>query len=70
MIQLAQRLVTIQGKEEKILSFEVWFQTPWGLIDKLDDAVARCVAHDIDPNINLVPVSVAITETNYEVIGR
>jgi len=52
-----------------IIKFEVWFQTPYGLFKELADAIVRVEENDFDANLNVRPVSVAITETGYEVCG-
>jgi hypothetical protein len=48
----------------------VWFQTPFGLVEELNEAVERVQEHGIDPEVSIVPVSVAVTDTLYEVCGH
>ncbi len=70
MISLTRKTLTRNGVESEIIRFEVWFQTPFGLIENLEDAVVRLTAADMDPETIIVPVSVAISESSYEVVGR
>lgn len=69
MFHKAKKEITILGKTEPIIGFDVWFMTPFGLTDDYESAVKRLVADDMDVELCLKPVAVAITETNYEVIG-
>jgi hypothetical protein len=61
--------ISINGKEEKIERLEVWWQTPFGLITDLQDAVKRLQQDDFPVQGCLKPVSVAITASTYEVVG-
>lgn len=70
MIDIARGYITIQGKEEEIKKFEVWFQTPFGLLEARIDAVNRCLGNDMDPTQCIRPVSVAVSESSYEVCGN
>ena len=70
MISKTQKTVTISGKTERILRFEVWFQSPFGLYSDLDEAVMRVAAADMDIELAIVPVSVAVCETIHEVCGQ
>lgn len=70
MISKINKTVTISGKTEPIIRFQVMFQTPFGLMDNLDDAVLRTAASDMDAELAVVPVSVAVCETLYEVCGQ
>jgi hypothetical protein len=71
MIQKVDKTVTLQGKTEPILRFEVWFQTPFGLFTDLDEALRRVAGSgDLDPEMNVVPVSVAVCDTLYELCGH
>lgn len=68
MIDLVARTIEIQaGKVEKIVRFDVWWVTPFGLIGDLDDAITRCIANDLNPNQCIKGVPVAVTDSSYEV---
>lgn len=70
MISLIDRTISIRGRTETIKKFEVWFVTPLGLHDELEDAVNRCVSGDLDPDKAVQTVCVAVGETLYEVMCR
>lgn len=60
----------IQGeKTEPIKKWEVWFMIPFGLTPDFKQAVDACKKVDFDPQMNVVPVPVAISETMYEICG-
>jgi len=59
------------GKMLPIKRWEVWYQTPFGIIDSLDLAVSKCLENDLDPNALIAPCPVAIDEAGrYEIIVR
>ena len=69
MIDLVGKTIDILPKgKQNITSFQVWFATPFGLVCSLDEAISHCVANDIDPNMNLHALPVALTEDSYEVL--
>lgn len=71
MIDLVARKITLQGRTQDITGFQVWWQSPVGLFDKLEEAQAKVVELELDPRQMIVPVSVAIAaDGTYEVIGR
>lgn len=55
-----------------IEKFEVWFQVPFaGLMRSIDDAIQACLDQDLNPDMCVVSVPVAIAEEgDYEVIIR
>jgi hypothetical protein len=55
---------------EPIIKFEVQFMTPYGLFPVLADARERVKISGFDPNDVIVPVTVAVSDKNYEVIHR
>ncbi len=55
---------------ERILRWEVWYRTPWGFCSKLSDANEKMEEADLDPDITIIPVCVAISETTHEVMER
>lgn len=69
MFDRIKKTIILRGKEEKIIEFSCWFQTPFGLFDQYDTAVKRLIADDMDVTSCLKPVAVAISETLYEVVG-
>lgn len=70
MISLKENQITLGDKSEPILRFEVWFQSPFGLLTDRVGAIEQVAAHDLEPDQVLIPVSVAVSETLYEVVGR
>jgi hypothetical protein len=70
MYSIKDKTLTIQGQTTSIERWEVWFQTPFGLIENLDDAIIRVESSDCDPNFTIVPVVVAIAGSRYEVISK
>lgn len=67
MILVKENLIVRGDLQEKIKRWEVWFRTPWGLCNNTLDAVEALEHADLDPNISIIPVTVAISETTYEV---
>jgi hypothetical protein len=71
VVSLAKNEIALFGRVEPVQRYEVWFQSPWGLIPSRSEAVEHCLAHDMDPESVLIPVSVAVGPDNlYEVVGR
>lgn len=70
MIDIVKKTITLHGKTELILEFRVYFMTPFGLIEDLEVAVKRCAALDLEPALNIRPVTVAACESLYEVIEK
>ncbi len=56
--------------DERIKRWEVWLQTPFGLCQNLHEAVELMKKHDLDPRLTISAVSVAISDTSYEVWAR
>lgn len=70
MINLKERTLHLNGQTEQIKEFVVWWVGVHGLYTDLDEALADCVKHDMDP-VLLRPVSVAIgINAHYEVFMR
>jgi hypothetical protein len=68
MINLVNRTIEIKpGVVEKIIGFQVWWATPFGLVADLDEAITRCVANDIDPNTCIQAMPAAVTDSTYEI---
>lgn len=68
MILVKENLIVRGDLQERIKKWEVWFRTPWGLCQNTLDAVEALEKAQMDPNISLLPVAVAISETTYEVM--
>jgi hypothetical protein len=58
------------GKMLAIEKWEVWFQTPFGLINDFKEAKQRVESADLDPDSTIVPVPVAISGGVYEIVVR
>ncbi len=72
MIDLANKTITLrEGKSKKIVKFDVWWVTPFGIVADLEYAVAICKGHEIEPHGNLIAVPVAVAEDDsYEVVNN
>lgn len=71
MFNLGKGTLSGNGWERPIAHWEVWFQTPKGLCETLDEAVEVCKSLDMEPDAIIRPVPVAITaHGNYEIIAR
>lgn len=69
MIDIITGKIKVNGEEEQILRYAVWFSTPFGLFEFADDAIQRVALADLDPHLNVRPVSVAVGLHTYEVCG-
>lgn len=56
--------------DERITKWEVWFHTPWGLCEKLYEAVEACKKADLDPEQAIVPMCIAVGPSTYEAYHR
>jgi hypothetical protein len=72
MYNLIERTITLGHSQYPIEQFVVWFQTPLGLFDRLEDAIERLRGCDFDPGEigMIVPVTVAYNNQAYEVMSR
>lgn len=68
MFDITQKELNLQGKREPITHFDVWFQTPFGLYETVEEAIKKCEDTDLLPLTCVVPVPVAVSETLYEVL--
>lgn len=66
MIDLQNKMIRQFDKEELILHWQVVFQTPFGWFEKLDDANTTCAAHDLNPQLCVIPTAMAVGATLYE----
>lgn len=71
MFDLVEGTLTFGNRTLPIVKWEVWFMTPFGLIEHLKDACARCAQNEIEPNGMISPVPVALdSDERYEIIVR
>ena len=66
MISLIHNKIILDDKEYAIESNAVWFQTPFGLFTNLGLALAACKASDMNPELCVRAVAVAVGDI-YEV---
>lgn len=62
MISLRDRVIVLNGQTKQIVRFEVWFFGPRGLCSDLHDAIDVCEKMGIDPELNISPAPVAVSE--------
>lgn len=55
---------------ERIKRWDVWFQTPFGLCTTLDEAVAKVKELDMNPNMVIIPIPIAVSESTHEAYFR
>lgn len=73
MVNIVTMQMGVNSKLIPIIRFAVWWQTPLGLMDdgSRELAIERLKEADMLPELNMVPVSVAIShDGQYEIIGR
>lgn len=77
MIDLIGQRIHLGGNSVPIEKWEVWFSTPFGLLESLHEANQRCAAAGFDANLVVVPVTVAVGPERdlagfrqYEVVQR
>lgn len=71
MVNIETMMMGVNSKERPIIKFEVWWQTPLGLLDagSRELAIERLKEADM-PASCMRPVSVAVGEDGiYEIIG-
>lgn len=68
MLILKENMIVRGEIKEKIKKWTTWFRTPWGLCETLDDAVKICVQNDYDPELAIIPLSVAVSGSTHEVV--
>lgn len=55
----------------QIISWAVWFRTPVGLHSELESAVEWCKENDMNPDLMIIPVPVALADDGtYEAVSR
>lgn len=60
MISIKDNEITFMGKRYQILEWRVWFITPFGLYQGRQDAIDRVIKSNMDPELVIVPVAVAL----------
>lgn len=72
MVNLENGKMTIDGEHWfPIEKWTCWFMTPFGVCSDLGPAVRMCKAHNHDPEMVIVPVTVAIsTNKDVEIVRR
>ena len=71
MISLQGNYIQLLRKQATINHWETWFQTPVGLFTELDLAIKRMQELDLDPELIIRPVAVAVSSDGYyEVCSR
>lgn len=70
MIDVLTNRLVCGDIDERILRWEVWMQTPFGLCKSLQEAVDLMKSNDLDPRMTITAVSVAITDSSHEVWAR
>jgi hypothetical protein len=67
MIDLTSSALERNGKVKAISEWVVWFMTPFGIAATSKDAIELCQKRDIDPEINITPIPVAMaSDGDYE----
>jgi hypothetical protein len=72
MINLESGKMTVNGEDwYPIARWEVWFMTPFGVCKDLGPAVRLLKGRDLEPDMTIVPVTVAISQNNdVEIVRR
>ena len=71
MFDLENQIITFTNRPLPIVKWEVWFMTPFGVIDSIEGAISKCREMDMEPRRVIMPVPVAIDEAGrYEIIVR
>lgn len=71
MINLENGKMSVDGDNWfPIEQWETWFQTPFGVCQHLGPAVRSCKQRDLDPDLVIIPVAVAIAGNNVEIVRR
>jgi hypothetical protein len=68
MIMFKDNQMVRGGIAGRIDGWTVWFKTPWGFAETLQEAVKACESiKEIDPEFEITPVPVARSGDHYEV---
>ncbi len=67
MISLGDSRIQRGGLDERIEKWVVWFRTPWGLCETLHEACEVMKKNELDPDMGIIPVPVAVSNATHEV---
>jgi hypothetical protein len=70
MVNMKEQEIHLAEKTHSIQRWEVWFMTPFGLLQTYEEAEKRLQGLDLDPDTCVLPVPVAISGDVYEVVCR
>jgi len=69
MINMETQEIVQGGKTERIKEWVVWFICPCGVSPEVNEVIDLCKTLDMDPRLNVMPVSMAKGETLTEIVG-
>lgn len=70
MVDLKNRIITINGRNHKIIKFDVWWHGPMGFYTEIDEAITAAEVLELDPNLTIRAIPVAVAENDvYEPLG-
>ena len=55
---------------QPIKAWVVYFRSPFGISRTINEAIDICKKNEFNPDLCIIPVPVAITDTSYEVFIR
>lgn len=69
-IDFAHNRIIRGDVDEPITRWGVWFKTPFGYVETVDEMLEVCEKAQIDPNLTTFAVPVAFTANTHEVHER
>jgi len=70
MIDLSKKEIVLGDRVEPIKEWRVWFKTPFGYAETLDQALFTIRSADLNPYMTVQPIPVAFSETMHEVFDH
>lgn len=70
MINFVDRAIELEGTGYHWTHSEVWFQTPKGVTVTLEEALNVVNSMDIDPQLGIRPVPVAVCRRGTEILAH
>ncbi len=70
MLDLNSGTIIRGGVREPIVRWGVWFKTPFGYGETLEEARETVISVDLNPHMVIQPVPVAFGDTIHEVYDR
>ena len=70
MVSIKENTMTLARNSVQIERWEVWFMTPFGVTNDVETAKKIVEDRDLDPDLTIVPVPVAISGSDYEIVTR